>query len=169
MLLLSALLIWYWMSYDFLGETLFGVSIYAAIYLLDIYTIAWMGMFGAVTVKDPKNAAGVAILRVLVLPGLIFASVLALGSLGVWYWDLDFEPQPAMLIGFWFFLGITTDLAWLIYTRKRLPTLLREFAMRRYSPHEKLTLLGKLGALLGRSFGRRKASARQQPPLLVSR
>ena len=146
-----------------------GIAVYAAIYLLDIYTVAWMGMFGAVTVKDPKNAAGVAILRVLVLPGLIFASIMALGSLAVWYWDLDFEPQPMMLVGFWFFLGIATDLAWLVYTRKRLPGLLREFAMRRYSPHEKLTLFGKLGALLGRIHGRNKATTGQQPPLLAPR
>ena len=170
MQLLAVVMIWYSDVFDdFTLPVIIGIAVYAAIYLLDIYAISWMGMFGAVTVKDPKNAAGVAILRVLVLPGLIFASVMALGSLAVWYWDLDFEPQPMMLVGFWFFLGIATDLAWLVYTRKRLPTLLREFAMRRYSPQEKLTLFGKLGALLGRCFGGRKVNARQQPPLLAAR
>ena len=170
MQLLAVVMIWYSDIFEELTLPItIGIAIYAAIYLLDIYTIAWMGMFGAVTVKDPKNAAGVAILRVIVRPGLIFASVLALGSLGVLYWDLDFEPQPAMVIGCWFLLGIATDITWLIYTRKRLPTLLREFAMRRYSPNEKLTLFGRLGALLGRGYGRRRSVRSTQPPLLTAR
>ena len=170
MQLLAFLMLWYTdMFPDHLLPIFVGIMIYAAIYLLDIYTIAWMGMFGAVTVKDAKNAAGVAILRVIVLPGLIFGTVMALGSLAVWYWDLNFEPQPVMLLAFWFVLGIATDLGWLIYTRKRLPMLLREFAMRRYFPNEKLTLFGKLGALLGRIYGRVKATPGQQPPPLATR
>jgi ABC-type Na+ efflux pump permease subunit len=170
MQLLAVVMIWYSDMFEELTVPItVGIAVYAAIYLLDIYAIAWMGMFGAVTVKDPKNAAGVAILRIIVLPGLIFGTVMALGSLGVWYWDLGFEPEPVMLLGFWFLLGIATDLGWLVYTRKRLPTLLREFAMRRYSPNEKLTFFGKLGTLLGRMHGRSKAPAAQQPPMLTSR
>jgi hypothetical protein len=71
MQLLAVVMIWYSDMFEELTVPIsVGIAVYAAIYLLDIYTIAWMGMFGAVTVKDPKNAAGVAILRVIMLPGL---------------------------------------------------------------------------------------------------
>lgn len=143
-----------------------GIGVNAGIYLFDLYAMAWAGMWGVVIVKEAKNAAGAALLRIIVLPCLIFALVITVGVLANWYWQLNLEPSPAIIVAFWFLLGAVNNVFWLLYFRKRLPQRLREFALRRYSPEEKRSWFGRLGSLLGRGWGRSTARAGNQPPFL---
>jgi hypothetical protein len=141
-----------------------AICIYTVIHFLELFAMAWAGMWGAVTVKEAKNAAGSAMVRIIALPGLIFGLTMLTGFAANWYWNLRLDVHPVLIIGFYFFLCIANALFWLIYFRKRLPLRLREFALKRYTPVEKLSLFGKIGAALGSLLRKSKSSA--QPPKL---
>ena len=141
-----------------------ALSVYSGIHFLELYAMAWAGMWGAVTVKDAKNATGAAMLRIIALPGLIFGLTTAAAVMANWYWRLGLGVELGTFIVFYFSLCIANALFWIIYFRKRLPLRLREFALKRYTPVEKATLLGKLGSTLGVLFRKSKSSA--EPPIL---
>ena len=145
-----------------------GVAANAIMYLFDLYTMIWAGMWGVVIVKEAKNAAGAAMIRIIVLPALVFGIVVTSGAFANWYWNWKLSPGPEMVVGFWFLLVALNNVAWLIYIRKWLPQRLREFALRRYSPEEKLSSFGRLGARLGRLFRVGRSNARREPPVLSS-
>ncbi|MGZ8920368.1 MAG: hypothetical protein ACXW3L_05250, partial [Limisphaerales bacterium] len=141
-----------------------AICIYSLIHLIELFAMAWAGMWGAVTVKEAKNATGAAMLRIIALPGLIFGLTTAAGLTANWYWNLGLDVGPVPFMGFYFSLCVANALFWIIYFRQHLPLRLREFALKRYTPVEKLSLFGRLGSVLGVLFRKSKSSA--EPPIL---
>jgi ABC-type transport system involved in multi-copper enzyme maturation permease subunit len=127
-------------------------------YLLDLYIMIWAGMFGAVTVKEAKNATGAAMVRIILMPAVIFGLIVSSVSFLNWYFQLGIDVHPALIVLFYFLIWITNSLSWLTYFRRRMPTLLREFALKRYTPEQKKGILAFLSSLF------RKSPA--SPPLL---
>ena len=138
--------------------------IYMAIHFFELYVMAWAGMWGAVTVKEAKNAAGSALGRIIMIPAAIFGLTMAAGGLITWYFNLTWSVEPPMIVGYYFTLAIVNAASWLIYFRKNLPIRLREFAMKRYTPEQNKSLWSKLGELFGKW-----RSAQSTPPLLKER
>lgn len=140
----------------------FGVN--AMIHLLELYTMIWAGMWGAVTVKDAKNAAGAAMARIIGLPAIIFGLLFSSWSLANWYWKWGLGFNPVVIVGLYFLLCIANSFCWLVYFKRALPNRLREFALKRYAPEEPTTLW----STLGRAFGKMRARPRRgtEPPKL---
>ena len=128
-------------------------------YLFDLYVMIWAGMFGAVTVKEAKNAVGSAMVRIILMPAVIFGLIVSGVSAANWYFRLGFDVHPALIVGFYFLLWIINSISWLIYIRRRMPALVREFALKRYTPEIKQSLWGKLGSITGKAFIRRQNKA----------
>lgn len=136
------------------GAPLVATAIIASLmlYFLDLYVMIWAGMFGAVTVKEAKNAAGVAMVRIILMPAVVFGLIVATISTANWYFQLGLNVHPAIIVSFYFLLWITNSIGWLLYFRRRMPGLLREFALKRYTPEEKKGFWGQLGAMLGKMY-----------------
>jgi len=84
-------------------------------FLADLYTIAWVGMWLGLTAKRATWASSGALMRVLVLPWIIFTiftSVMVFSS----RWS---EPQN-FLLGAWFAISILTDLFFFSWARGNL-------------------------------------------------
>jgi ABC-type transport system involved in multi-copper enzyme maturation permease subunit len=131
-------------------------------YWFDLYAGAWLAMWGAVLARDPRHAAGSALLRLLFLPATIyFGAAAALGfakvSLG-----LHLFPSREAALAIWFLVGAGNNMFWLARVRKSLPSRLRTWAFQRYEP-EAAGFWGRLGRALGRKWGR--TFVRQPPPL----
>ncbi|HEX7860059.1 MAG TPA: ABC transporter permease subunit [Verrucomicrobiae bacterium] len=141
-----------------------GFTIYMFIHLFELYVMAWAGMWGAVTVKEAKNAAGSAMARIIMIPALTFGLVMSAGGFLTWYFQLNWNVPAPLIVGFYFTLAISNAIGWLIYFRKNLPLRLREFAMKRYTPDPNTSVWGKLGQL----FGRFRAGQRTAPVLKES-
>ena len=138
-------------------ETFWGITailVHCALYLFELYVMAWLGMYGAVTVKEAKNAAGVAMVRIIVMPPVIFGVLFSSLSLANWYFRLGLDPfiHSPVIFAFYFAIWIVNSVGWLMHARRRMPQMLREYALRRYSPEEKATFWTKVGGLLGRAW-----------------
>lgn len=138
----------------------FYLSLNALIYLFDLYTLIWVGMWSALIVRDGKNAGGAAMVRVIILPSALFALIIVSISLVHWWMRSPFTPSPELLAPLWFGIGIGNNVAWLLYVRKRLPAKLRTFALRRYSPDQKGSWLNMLT--------RKMMTRSPEPPLIAS-
>ena len=128
------------------------VAVHGAMFLFDFYTLAWAGMWCLMFVRDGRNAAGAAIVRVTLVPVIIVILGMTAGGVAGWYFDFAFEPSFPQIVMSWLAVAILNNLWWLRQTRKNLPEQLRIFAMKRYSPQERLTWLGGLGRWLGTKF-----------------
>jgi hypothetical protein len=146
---------------------LLGLGTNAAMYLFDLYAMAWAGMWAAVNVHDARKATGFAMLRIVIVPGLILGWGIAVGSLAQWYlrstWNI---PFPAF-VALWFLICAVNNAVWIFYIRRRLPAEIRAFALRRFSPDERKTFFGKIGRMLGRVWGARQRKA-DRPPVIGS-
>jgi hypothetical protein len=119
-------------------------------------------MWGSFLVRDVRHIAGAAMLRVILLPCLIFAMVVSSVAFASWYWDFQVwadKTTPLLLFSFWYGLGLVNNIGWLIYIRKRLPDRLRTYALQRYSSEEKRSWLAFLH--------RKKAADSSAPPILA--
>ena len=139
-------------------------GIYMLIHLFELYVMAWAGMWGAVTVKEAKNAAGSAMARIIMIPATLFGLTMAVGGAAFWYFQLNWKIEPPLVVGYYFTLATVNAVCWLVHFRKNLPARMREFAMKRYTPEESKTAWGKLGAV----FGRWRAGQRTPPMLKES-
>jgi ABC-type transport system involved in multi-copper enzyme maturation permease subunit len=147
---------------------LLAVGVNAVMYLFDLYVLAWAGMWGAVNVRDARNAAGFAMLRIVVLPALIYGWIMTMVSLVSWYLGSRFVlPVPAS-VGLWFAICLVNNLVWLAMIRRKLPATIRIFAVQRYSPDDRITLLGRVGRALGRLWGAGRGNRPNQPPIILS-
>lgn len=129
-----------------------GIVLHALLYLLDLYIMIWGGMFGAVTVKEAKNAAGAAMFRIIFMPLLIFGLIVSSVSTANWYFRLGLDVHPALIVLLYLLIWIINSISWLIYFRRRLPVLLRGFALKRYTPDQKKGFWAHLGARAGKAW-----------------
>ena len=134
-----------------------ALVVYTGLLLLQFYAIGWVGMWSIVTAPDPKKATTNAFFYVTILPGLLFGLINAGFQFVNWLIGFRFSPGPGLLVPLFFVLAFSNCLYWLRRAQRELPRELRLFAFRRYTPHERLTLLGLIGRLLGTWIHRARA------------
>ena len=98
--------------------------------VLDIIALAWVALLAALTARSPNRASASAILRVLVLPWMIYAAVAVVAGL----WTAG-GPGPSwkFFLYLWLWLGILADLAFGLPAWWRLRMRFREFALQRFA------------------------------------
>ena len=98
--------------------------------VLDTIALTWVALLAAVTARSPNRASASAILRVLVLPWIIFAAVAVIAGL----WTAG-GPGPSwkFFLCLWFWLGVFADLAFGLPAWWQLRTRFRELALQRFT------------------------------------
>lgn len=126
----------------------FGVACYVLMYFFDLHTAVWIGMWSAVTAREPKNAQGAALGRLFIVPAAVFfGGYIVVGGLNALFGSNSWPPIW-MQAAIWFALGWANDMRCLVRIRKILPGEIRLFAFRRYMPERK-----GFFAALGRAAG----------------
>ena len=98
-------------------------------FVADLCALAWVGMWLGLTSKTVNRAAGAAIVRVLVLPWILYVgllTILALAGLG------QSTESDTFLIGSWFVIGLGNALLFLTLARRNLLEHLRVLATVRF-------------------------------------
>jgi hypothetical protein len=143
------------------GDDQFALAFWLAYILMlvaDTIALSWVGMWVALTAKNPNRATGITVVRVLVLPYIAFGAVMVLVSLlNIAGQSLDIGAKS--VVGLWFGLGIFTDLAFGLSARWHLMNSFRLVAMQRY-------VAPRTG--FARWFGGRPAPAPNLPPVTAS-
>ncbi len=117
----------------------------------DLTALSWVGMSNALSSKSLNHAIIKSISRVLILPWVGFGIVALIANL--WSALLSqsgWVPDWKFYLGWWFGLGIFTDLFFGLLARWRLQHRFRQYAMRHHVP-----LPSRLASL----FNRRKSAA----------
>jgi ABC-type transport system involved in multi-copper enzyme maturation permease subunit len=96
----------------------------------DLASLYWVGMWNALTAKNPTRAAASNLGRILVLPWV----ALALGALvmSLTWPNAENEPMQKVLLGAWLGVGLAVDLGFGAWARYKLLTEFRLAATRRY-------------------------------------
>jgi ABC-type transport system involved in multi-copper enzyme maturation permease subunit len=97
----------------------------------DVVALHWVGMWEGLTARTPLRAMAGSLLRILVLPWLVWA----LTSVVIYLAHLEpyrDQPQPVTLILLWLGLGLAADLGFGLSARARLLTRFRQVASERY-------------------------------------
>ena len=116
-------------SADVARQVAFGLA-GIVLLILDISALIWVALLTALTARNPTRASASAILRVLVLPWVIFAMVAAIAGL----WSAG-GPDPGwkFYLSLWFWLGILADLGFGLPAWRQLRMRFRELAMQRFA------------------------------------
>ncbi len=98
--------------------------------ILDIAALTWVALLSALTARSPNRASASTILRVLILPWLIFAALAVIA--GIWTAG---GPGPGwkFYLHLWFWLGVLADLAFGLPAWWQLQTRFRELALQRFT------------------------------------
>lgn len=129
-----------------------GMVAFTLVSLLELHAACWLGMWGATIAKQANQAAGIAIGRLILLPGLCFGLIAAGAN---WFASLFGGPPPVPGWAWpflWLFLSAANALFWLRRVQKPIAEKLATKAMSRYLPDEELTFWGRLGRWAGRIF-----------------
>jgi len=98
----------------------------------DMIAVSWVAMAGALVAKSPNLATVQAIVRVLIMPLVVFAAVagcaIALASL-----QGHPEPDWRLYLGLWFGLGLAADMGFGFAAWRRLHTRFRQLAAQGFS------------------------------------
>ena len=101
----------------------------------DLVALSWVAMWRALVARSHNLATISTIVRLLVLPWLLFGTVVGVGK--VWYGlalSEDWSPSWQFQIGLWLGLGLAADLAFGLTAWWQLRTRFRELALRRFNP-----------------------------------
>jgi ABC-type transport system involved in multi-copper enzyme maturation permease subunit len=101
---------------------------------LDIAALICVAMRAALTAKSPARVNTGAVIRILILPWLVFAAVQAATALYCWIIYAPWEPKTAVQINEWFGLSIVVDLAYGIPAWMSLNRDFRPLATQTYMP-----------------------------------
>ncbi len=105
------------------GDSGMVLAVYAArmsLLVLDAFTLWRLGPWVAVTARHPNQAAASLLVRVCVIPWLIFVA-LAMGVALLEAWGVHrLEVSEGLALGGWFGLGLANDVFWLIYAQRQL-------------------------------------------------
>lgn len=85
-------------------------------FVADLYTLSWVGMWLGLTAKSANRAARGAVLRILVLPWLIFILFVTF----LLFSDASSSGTENMLLGGWFAIGMITNLYFFIWAKSQL-------------------------------------------------
>jgi hypothetical protein len=100
----------------------------------DLIALYWVGMWQALTTKNPNRAASASVARILILPPLAWAMVVLIAVLASFRGGQNYESNPHMLLGLWFGLGLLADIAFSVAARRKLLAEFRFAAAQRYTP-----------------------------------
>lgn len=100
--------------------------------VLDLVALYWVGMWQALTAKNPNRAASGGVARILILPPVIWALVILVAMLSSM--NGGDTPTGKFFIGLWLGLSIAIDLIFSFRARHRLLTEFRTAAAQRYIP-----------------------------------
>jgi len=97
----------------------------------DIAALYWVGMWQAIRSKNPNRAAGASVLRVLVLPWMLFALV----SLVISFTTMRSgqEPGGSFFVSLWLVPGLAADIGFGLWSRSKLLSAFRLAAAQRYT------------------------------------
>ena len=96
----------------------------------DLAALYWVGMWKALTAKNPTRAAAGNLGRILVLPWVVLALSALVVSL-VWR-NPENAPLQKVFLGLWIGAGLAADLGFGAWARYKLLTEFRVAATRRY-------------------------------------
>ena len=98
--------------------------------LTDLAALYWVGMWMGLASKNPKRAYSDTVGRVLAVPWVIFLGFM------LWILLISVRGQTPVtwkaFLGFWFAVGLATDIGFGFWARQKLLTEFREAATRRY-------------------------------------
>lgn len=101
--------------------------------VLDVVTLWALGPWVAVTARHPNQAAANLLVRVCVLPWVVFlVLVISVAVAQEWRW-VNWDLGENAALAAWFVLGLLNDLAWLAYAATRTDRHLREAAATRFA------------------------------------
>lgn len=125
------------------------ILLYAAhmvILVADVWALAWLGSWMAVSTRDAQHAAGNTLFRILLPPWVVFiilmAAISALELERLW----NFEITEIRMLGIWFILALANDIFFLAYANSKLHEDFRATAARRFAPRAPSLLMRLLGA-----------------------
>ncbi len=99
--------------------------------LADLAALYWVGMWQAIIAKNPNRATTASVLRVLVLPWVLFALTALVVSLSTM--RSGQEPGGKFFIGMWLSLGLVADGGFGAWSRHKLLSEFRLAAARRFT------------------------------------
>jgi CDP-diglyceride synthetase len=99
----------------------------------DLIALYWVGMWQALTAKNPNRAASASFARILILPSLAWAMVVLVAVVSSFRGGTNYDWWPHMLLGLWFGLGLLADIAFSITARNKLLAEFRLAAAQRYT------------------------------------
>ncbi|MEW6305647.1 MAG: ABC transporter permease subunit [Verrucomicrobiota bacterium] len=137
------------MSQNDLGELALTFFAGMTIFVADLVALTWLGMWKAMTAKDVKRAAGDTIVRVMVVPWLLFQFSMGFFAFAFWKLNIRFSPEFWMILGWWFVINFSVDMFFWQHSRNQLLQNFRALAMQRYLPARP----HKFWTVLGRKFG----------------
>jgi hypothetical protein len=100
----------------------------------DLVALYWVGMWQALTAKNPNRSASASVARILILPPLGWAMVVLIGVLASIRGGGGDYSWAHMLLGLWFGLGLLADISFSVGARRKLLTQFRFAAAQRYTP-----------------------------------
>ena len=99
----------------------------------DMLALSWVGMARALAAKSLNRAILQSIFMILVLPWMAFGLVSILANLWSTLWsETGWTPGWNFYLGWWFGLGLFTDILFGLLARRQLKRRFRQLAMRRY-------------------------------------
>jgi ABC-type Na+ efflux pump permease subunit len=98
----------------------------------DIVALYWVGMWQAVSTKNPNRATGASVLRVLVLPWMLFALISLIISLTTVRTGGQ-EPGGRFFVSLWLVPGLVADIGFGVWSRSKLLAEFRLAAAQRYT------------------------------------
>jgi len=96
----------------------------------DLAAIYWVGIWQGITAKNPARAANGTVLRILVLPWILYAGCMLITALASM--QGNHEPDWPFFVGLWLFLSVAADLGFGIAARYQILTSFREAATQPY-------------------------------------
>ena len=99
----------------------------------DLDGLYWLGMWKGLTARNPARAAAGNLASILLLPWVALALVVFVGG-GLLQPNVKPVLLQLVLLGFYFGLGLATDLGFAIWARRKLLTQFRLVAAGRYEP-----------------------------------
>ncbi len=97
----------------------------------DLAALYWLGMWHGITAKNPNQAASASLVRIMVLPPIIFGLVWLATTLSAMRGQSD--PGWKFFLGIWFGLSLAADLFFGLRARLRLLSEFRLAAAQRYA------------------------------------
>ena len=121
----------------------------------DLAALYWVGLWQALTAKNPNRATSASLARILLLPYGAFALVALVLSLVSLIRDLDLGPR--FILGLWLASSLVADLGFGAWARYKLLSEFRLAAAQRYAPP---------AAFWKRLLGRAEPGEGQAPPAI---